>query len=107
MAQPKPKPRVLCPNDKCPLTVLAEVKATLGWTIQLYGCDYCRFDRVFALAHDAEGNTRSVAGWRHDQDAGLYVLASEAPNNPPGWLGLACAALSQHHQQRHAQGNPT
>ena len=91
MAQPKP--RLLCPHDKSPMVVCAEVGATLGWTIQLFGCPHCRFDRVLALAHDAEGNTRTVAGWRRDRKTGVYVLGSEAPHNPPGWLELAAAAL--------------
>ena len=91
-------PRLLCPNDACPLTVCAKVGATFGWTIRLYGCVYCDFDRVYALAHDAEGNTRAVAGWRYDREAGLYVLTSESPNNPPGWLELTCAALPQRKQ---------
>jgi len=79
--------------DGCPLRPFASRKASHGFTISLFGRRFCNYDRVLAVASDADGNTRLVATWSVDPTSGLYILRQEHGRNPPGWLDLTCSAL--------------
>ncbi|MCI0705503.1 MAG: hypothetical protein L0241_30965 [Planctomycetia bacterium] len=60
MPQPNKKFVIKCDNDACTLSPFAQVKATLGWTIKLYGCPFCRMELVTAIAFDTDDNHRFV-----------------------------------------------
>ncbi len=87
-----------CPYDACPLARFGESKASHGYTISLYGCVYCNFNFVVAVAADASGDARFVAQWSLNTESGRYVLGKVYEHNPHGWVALACSALPKNRQ---------